>query len=552
MPVEAKPLFRPDVLRGHLDGFELPPSVAAAHERISHWANLVASGRLDSFNEQEILRDFLNDFFVGVLGYTRPAGNDRFTISWERHVEVDGKIADAVLGSFNGEPHYVVALEGKGPRDPLDRPYAGRRMSAVDQGYRYAINLPCNWIIVTSIRQTRLYHKGSDQQTYERFDTELLENEAALRRFVYLLAAERVVPTGGTCHFDSLLAESEQVGRELTKKFYVQYADMRQNAFSQLSHDNPAVPREQILARTQKLLDRVLFVAFAEDRGLLPRDTIARAFEHRDPYNPKPVWENFRGLFNHINHGNAALGIHAYNGGLFANDAVLDSLSVSDDVCRYFHDLGGYDYRPAAQVQVGDEDRGKLVDVDILGHIFEQSITDLERIRSELEGLTEPVDAEKHKTRRKKEGAFYTPSFITRYIIEQALGGVLNNRFQRLRAAHEKDAKGVAKKALADPRVFDRTNMSKQVRAALIRFWEAWQDELKTIRILDPACGSGAFLIEAFDQLHVAYQQANGRLYDLRGPRELFDLNKRILENNLYGGGSQRGSHRNLPAEPLD
>jgi hypothetical protein len=97
-------------------------------------------------------------------------------------------------------------------------------MSAVDQGYRYAINLPCDWIIVTSMRQTRLYHKGSDQQTYERFDTEqLADDEAALRRFLFLLAAERVVPAAGRCHFYDLLAESEQVGRELTKKFYVSY-----------------------------------------------------------------------------------------------------------------------------------------------------------------------------------------------------------------------------------------------------------------------------------------------------------------------------------------
>ena len=55
-------------------------------------------------------------------------------------------------------------------KDPLDRPFAGRRMSAVDQGYRYAINLPCDWIIVTSIRQTRLYYKGADQHTFERFE----------------------------------------------------------------------------------------------------------------------------------------------------------------------------------------------------------------------------------------------------------------------------------------------------------------------------------------------------------------------------------------------
>ena len=52
-----------------------------------------------------------------------------------------------MLGDFNGERKVVVALEGKGSRDPLDRPFAGRRMSAVDQGYRYAINLTCDWII---------------------------------------------------------------------------------------------------------------------------------------------------------------------------------------------------------------------------------------------------------------------------------------------------------------------------------------------------------------------------------------------------------------------
>ena len=51
----------------------------------------------------------------------------------------------------------------------------------------------------------------------------------------------------------------------------------------------------------------------------------------------------------------------------------------------------------------------------------------------------------------------------------------------------------------------------------------------------DPACGSGAFLIEAFDQLHTAYQLSNDRLAELRGHRTLFDLDKRILENNLYG-----------------
>ena len=55
------------------------------------------------------------------------------------------------------------------------------------------------------------------------------------------------------------------------------------------------------------------------------------------------------------------------------------------------------------------------------------------------------------------------------------------------------------------------------------------------MRLLDPACGSGAFLIEAFDQLHAALQASNDRLLELRGHQTLFDLDRQILQNNLYG-----------------
>jgi hypothetical protein len=130
-------------------------------------------------------------------------------------VQVDGKFADAVLGDFNGHDRPILAVEGKGTKDPLDRPYAGRKLSAVQQGYQYAINLTCDWIIVTSMRQTRLYYKGADTQTYELFDAETLaDNENLLRKFVFLLGADRVVPTSGRCHLHDLLNESEKVGRD--------------------------------------------------------------------------------------------------------------------------------------------------------------------------------------------------------------------------------------------------------------------------------------------------------------------------------------------------
>ncbi|MCY2989089.1 MAG: N-6 DNA methylase [Planctomycetota bacterium] len=540
MPVEAKPLFRPDALRPHLKQFQLPRPAEDYRTILAKWAEMLASGKADRFKEQEILHDFLTDVFCGVLGYTRPADDpDRHTISREKHVQVDGKYADAVLGDFReSKEQFIVALEGKGPKDPLDRPHAGRRMSAVDQSYRYAINLPCDWIMVTSIRETRLYHKGSDQHTYERFDTEeLASNEGLLRKFVFLLAAERVVPGQGRCHLYDLLTASEKVGQRLTKGFYLRYADMRQDAFESLCEANSDESRHKVLTATQKVLDRVLFTAFCEDRGLLPEAVLKRAFEHRDPFNPRPIWENFRGLFRSINAGNETLQIPAYNGGLFADDPVIDRLKIGDDVCAYFRELGEYEYRSAYEVAADTDDtqEGRVIDVDILGHIFEQSITDLEQLRNELDGLVAPQGKEKHKTRRKKEGAFYTPAFITRYIVEQTLGVVLTQRFDALREAQFGEATGTAVKALADPRVYDLPALNKPQREALIRFWEKWQDELGTVRLVDPACGSGAFLIEAFDQLHAALQASNDRLLELRGHQTLFDLDRQILQNNLYG-----------------
>ena len=211
-----------------------------------------------------------------------------------------------------------------------------------------------------------------------------------------------------------------------------------------------------------------------------------------------------------------------------------------------------YDYRPAREVADEDENTAvrSVIDVDILGHIFEQSITDLERLRLDLDHarpLTpalSPSDGERvpdragegsATTRRKQEGAFYTPAFITRYNVEQALGAGVRARFEALRTQHEPKATGTARKALADPNAYDLSALNDPQRKALIRFWEAWQEELKRLRILDPACGSGAFLIEAFDQLHALYEISNARLEELRGQRTLFDLDRQILQHNLYG-----------------
>lgn len=67
---------------------------------------------------------------------------------------------------------------------------------------------------------------------------------------------------------------------------------------------NPGTSKTEILKATQKLLDRILFCTFAENRGLLPPKTITDAYAHRDKFNPKSIWETNRGLFRSINKHN--------------------------------------------------------------------------------------------------------------------------------------------------------------------------------------------------------------------------------------------------------
>lgn len=535
MPVERRALFRPDVLAPRAQNLPFDP--APASEVVRRWSRLLDPATANRQKESELLPDFLSDVFYGVLGYAGPSvGGERFTLSRERRVEVDGEFADAVLGTLGTVDERIeVVVEGKGPRDPLDRQFGGRRLSAVEQAYRYAINLPCDWIVVTNLRELRLYHKGHDQRTFERFRiADLAADDAELRRFVYLLGAERVVPPGRQGHLDDLLRLSQRAEVEVTTGFYGEYDEIRRQLLARLQEANPRLLPELALFYTQKLLDRVLFVAFAEDRGLLPPETVARAYAHRDPYFPRSRWETFKALFDSIDQGNRELGIPRYNGGLFASDPGLDRLIVPDACFSHFRRLGEFDYR--APAELGPDVPGdRLVDVEILGHIFEQSITDLEEIERDLAAGEFEL---RHVSRRKRQGAFYTPRMITRFIVGRALQPVLAARFERLRRRRVAEERGTALRVLDEPRVYDLDSLNRPQKDALAFFWKSWVDELQTVRVVDPACGSGAFLIEAFDQLHAAYQDASARvteLLDEAAAATIYETDRTILEKNLYG-----------------
>jgi SAM-dependent methyltransferase len=367
-------------------------------------------------------------------------------------------------------------------------------------------------VVVSNFTTLRLYSKRRGQVYAHVFHLADLATPDALRRFLFLLGRERLVaPEPQASPVDALLEESCTQEQTITRDFYAHFTAVRSELFGALCHANPppadaepAEHRVRLLAAAQKILDRVLFVCFCEDTGLLPRGVLRQALEAAGQgFVSTTRWQQLRGLFAAVDRGNPAAKVNAYNGGLFRPDPALDPLAVADAALEGCLRLAAYDFATD-------------LNVNILGHIFEQSITDLERLRADIRHET--VDPS--KSGRKLGGIFYTPEYITQYIVAETIGGWLKARFDELESRFAPEA------PRAEPR-------RREARVAL---WEAYQDVLRHLKVLDPACGSGAFLVAAFDYLQAEYARANNQLAALRGGQpELFDLDRHILTRNLFG-----------------
>jgi len=390
---------------------------------------------------------------------------------------------------------------------------SGRNKSPVQQAWEYAMDAKgAKWVLVSNYREIRLYAVGYGRNDYEHFDLIGLTQPDNYARFMLLLSAKNLLGEQTL----NLLKESEKAGKEITDRLYSDYRTLRENVIHTLKKDNPAITELTIITYAQTILDRILFIAFSEDRGLLPEHTLEKAFTHQDPYNPNPVWNNFKGLFRAIDKGNSELSIPAYNGGLFRQNDLPDKLIVSDSLCEGFKKLGDYDFNTE-------------VSVTVLGHIFEQSITDLEALQAQASGEVIETKAKATTGKRKREGVVYTPDSLTRFIAEQTLGNYLEGVFE------ETISKYITK-ASAKSLKTDETPVTWKNKKAELNFWQAYQNRLRTLRVVDPACGSGAFLVAAFDFLHAEYTRVNEHIATLKGGMtDLFDLDKEILNKNLYG-----------------
>ncbi|MBD2546266.1 Eco57I restriction-modification methylase domain-containing protein [Planktothricoides raciborskii] len=528
------PLFHPKTLNNAIRNFTFPQDLDQRHALVKKWLEPLKAGTLNEIKEVSLHGEFLTDIFQRVLGYVSViSGGGK---AWEIHAETTisdgGGSADAALGFFTAsagkkdkiklEGKVIAPIELKGAKEDLDRPPSGRKESAVEQGWRYANYTPdCRWVIVSNYRELRLYYTSKTPAYYERFRLVDLEDIQEFKRFYFIFCRQNFlgVKSDRPSAIDRLLAESNEVQESITKQLYQEYKEIRGQLVKHFRFSGPKdLPdRDRLLIeKAQKTLDRILFIAFCEDKGLLPAKTIMQAHDHQDPYNPRPIWENYKAVFRWVDKGNENPPISGYNGGLFEVDPLLDEqLTVPNILCGQIKQLTRYDFDTE-------------VSVDILGRIFEQSVTDLEELKAEATGQ----EYNQKKGKRKTQGVFYTPAFITQYIVEVALGGYLKKQEQEIRDRLQLEQ--------ISPRA------TKKRQQAEIQFWETYRDEvLKQTRVIDPACGSGAFLIAAFEYLLREYERVNQALASLEiggkkdaeivGQRSLFDLNRTILNQNLYG-----------------
>ncbi|NBR95923.1 MAG: hypothetical protein EBT55_06440, partial [Proteobacteria bacterium] len=301
---------------------------------------------------------------------------------------------------------------------------------------------------------------------------DLASNSAKQKEFHFLLAKNQLFTKNPNQSPVHLLNTANQAA-EIEKLFYAHYSNLRHEIWQNLLQLNTEkhYGRNFYLYKAQKLIDRIIFIRFCKENFALNNDVVFEALNNK---YIKGKYNRMKALFTAMNEGNLEIGIDKFNGGIFAEDADLDCLNIADEIIDKIVLLYNYDF-------------GSDLDVNILGHIFEQSISDLEY-------LTGNTDKQ-----RKKDGVFYTPAYITQYIISEAVGGWLNDRKAEIKATE-----------------------------GSIAWWQEYAKHLQAIKVVDPACGSGAFLVKVFDFLQNQWQEVKKHIK--------IDYNYQdILLNNIYG-----------------
>jgi len=436
--------------------------------------------------------------------------------------------------------------EGRKPRDPFTNKNPSWQI------YFYMLHTGRAWGILTNGRRWRLYHKDTAHKLnyYYEVDLPALLGNGDIEAFKYFYLFFRrasFIPNGeGRTWLDIILQESRDYAQGVSENLKEQVYDaLRHVAQGFLDYPGNNLTTDPDTLKTIYdnsliLLYRLLFVLYAESRALLPlqdnetyrlsysldaiKKEVERSLSKPILLTSRLYWRRLEELFGAINKGNDHLGVPAYNGDLFApgKHPFLEQYAVGDHGLRQAIDLLARIDTEEGRVFVDYRD----LEVRHLGSIYEGLLEyqlryaeeDLavvkekgrERYVSAGEGqevavLTGRVYLVTDRGERKATGSYYTPDYIVKYIVEQTLEPLLDETFARWA-----DRKGVAEEDLVD--------------------------DILSLDVLDPAMGSGHFLVEATE--HIARYLVGlglGATAGMGDEAELDYWKRRVVQSCIYG-----------------
>ena len=376
--------------------------------------------------------------------------------------------------------------------------YLGRADVMTEGGLR--------WGILTDGAVWRLYWWGARSVAEQFFEVDLaavldlpgrneglfaLDEEARrhwLRVFALVFRPEAFLPAGPDRRSFHLRAIEEgrlyeaEVAKDLSGLVFGEAFPKLANA---IAGAVPDAPLDEVREAALVLLYRLMFLLYAEDRGLLPvrdrgynhyalrervREDVGRLKDEGYVFpGSTHYWNAIDDLCRAIDGGDAYIGLPAYNGGLFdaGRAPLLGRLRLPDALMADIVDALSFRRGPEGRRYINYRELG----VQQLGSIYER-LVERELVREEGEIRVRP-----NPFVRKDWGSYYTPDDLVGLVIEEAVGPLAAARRQAFREAAVKGARP-AELARLDP-----------------------AEKILELRVCDPAMGSGHFLVNLVDWL---------------------------------------------------
>lgn len=280
----------------------------------------------------------------------------------------------------------------------------------------------------------------------------------------------------------------------VTKRFYDDYSDL----FAKIENEIKGLnSKEEKRLFTQLLLNRLMFLRFIERKGWLEfennKDYLKSIYEAGGNQKESLFLTRIRPLFFQalarpgFQESKVTGKVKYLNGGLFEEQALDKKVNdIPDKVFKWIIGPTGLFYRYNFTVQESTpSDIEVAVDPEMLGKVFEKLVTN-----------------------RKEKGSYYTPRPIVSFMCRETLKGYLGG-YERL----------------VDDKNSDDLTMS-EARGLL--------EKLHKVKIVDPACGSGAYLLGMLYELHSILKALDIRAGELTA-RDDYERRLSIIQNNLYG-----------------